>query len=51
MGLLPWLESGCRVRWWSGDLAAVIGWDVAVRLAKGLWTGDWVDIMSTSIRI
>lgn len=50
-GLLPWLGGWTRVRRRSGDLAAVIGWDVAVRLAKGLWTRDWVDIMSTSIRI
>lgn len=51
MGLPPWLEGCTNVRRWSGDLAAAIGWEVAVKLAKGLWTRDWVDIIKTSIRI
>lgn len=51
MGLPPWLEGCTSVRRWSGDLAAAIGWEVAVKLAKGLWTRDWVDIIKTSIRI
>lgn len=51
MGLFPWLEGGTSVRWRSGDLAAVIGCDVAVRLAKGLQSRDWVDIIRTSIKI
>lgn len=51
IGLPPWLEDCTSVRWWSGDLAAAIGWEVAVKLAKGLCTRDWVDIIKTSIRI
>lgn len=51
MGLFPWLEGGTSVRWRSGDLAAVIGCDVAVKLAKGLQSRDWVDIIRTSIKI
>lgn len=51
IGLPPWLEGCTSVRRWSGDLAAAIGWEVAVKLAKGLWTRDWVDIIKTSIRI
>lgn len=51
IGLPPWLEGCTSVRRWSGDLAAAIGCEVAVKLAKGLWTRDWVDIIKTSIRI
>lgn len=51
MGLPPWLEGWANVMRWSGDLAAAIGSEVAVRLAKGLWIREWVDIIKTSIKI
>lgn len=51
MGLPPWLEGWANVIRWSGDLAAAIGSEVAVKLAKGLWIREWVDIIKTSIRI
>lgn len=51
MGLPLWLEGGMRVRWRSGDLAAVIGWDVAVKLANGLQSRVRLDIMRASIKI
>lgn len=51
IGLPPWLEGCTSVRRWSGHFAAAMGWEVAVKLAKGLWTFDWDDIIKTSIRI
>lgn len=51
IGLSAWLGGCTSVRRWSGDFAAAIGCEVAVKLAKGLWIFDWDDIIRTSIRI
>lgn len=52
MGLLPGLEPMFKIRLLSGErAAAAMGWDVAVRLAKGFSSLAWVDIISTSIKI
>lgn len=52
IGLLPGLEPMFKIRLLSGDrAAAAIGCDVAVRLANGFSSLDWVDIISTSIKI
>lgn len=52
IGLLPGLEPMFNIRLLSGDrAAAAIGCDVAVRLANGFSSLDWVDIISTSIKI
>jgi len=46
------LEPVFKIRLLSGDRAvAAIGCDVAVRLANGFSSLDWVDIISTSIKI
>lgn len=46
------MEPVFRTRFLSGERAdAAIGWDVAVKLAKGFSSLDWVDIIRTSIRI
>ena len=51
MGLAPGLEPVVSRRFLSGDRAAAIGCDVAVRLANGFSSLVWVDIISTSIKI
>ncbi|PWA30996.1 hypothetical protein CCH79_00010657 [Gambusia affinis] len=51
IGLPPWLEGCTSVSRCSEDFAAAMGWEVAVKLANGLWTFDWDDIIKTSIRI
>lgn len=52
MGLVPGLEPVFRTRFLSGDrAAAAMGCEVAVKLAKGFSSFDWVDIIRTSIRI
>lgn len=52
MGLLPGLEPIFNIRLLSGErAAAAMGWEVAVRLAKGFSSLACVDIISTSIKI
>lgn len=49
-GLVPGLEPVFRTKFLSGErAAAAMGCDVAVKLAKGFSSLDWVDIMRTSI--